>query len=52
MADRIDGVWQDSPEDERRHAACWDLLRNHPVLHHQIVGFISTVYLRAFSHLL
>jgi putative glycosyltransferase (TIGR04372 family) len=51
MADRIDGVWQDSPEDEQRHAAYWALLRNHP-LHHRIVGFISTVYLRAFSHLL
>jgi putative glycosyltransferase (TIGR04372 family) len=51
MADRIDGAWQDSVEDQARHAAFWRLLRSHP-LHGEIRGVISTVYLRAYGTLL
>lgn len=51
MADRVDGVWQDAPDDEARQQAFWLLLRNHP-LHLKIAGRISTTYLRAFRHLL
>ncbi len=51
MADRVEGIWRDTPEDEQRQAAFWRLLRNHP-LHRRIVGLISTTYLRAFRELL
>ncbi len=51
MADRVEGVWHDLPEDERRQAAFWSLLRNHP-FHRQFVGVISTSFLRAFKDLL
>jgi putative glycosyltransferase (TIGR04372 family) len=53
MADRIDGVWKDTPEDERRQNAFWDLVRDHKMHRNtKIEGLVSTVYLRAFSHLL
>lgn len=51
MADRVEGVWHDTPDDEARQREFWHLLRNHP-LHLKIVGRISTTYLREFSHLL
>jgi putative glycosyltransferase (TIGR04372 family) len=51
MADRVERIWQDAPDDEARQQAFWRLLNGHP-LHLKIVGRISTTYLRAFRDLL
>lgn len=51
MDARLDGSWEETPEDEEHQARFWDILRDHPLQRHRC-GFIAAAFLRRYRELL